>query len=311
MARPRPIDTSLAALVHPRYWLSWAWLVLMRLLSHLPLRAIWLLGAVVGMVLYVLHSGRRHVARRNLERCFPQLRPAQREQLVRRHFRALGQTLLDNGIAWWSSKRRLKRLFRIRGREHYDHALARGQNIILLVPHFLGLEAAVNRLALERPMVTVFRHPDNVPLRVVVERGRKRFGLNLTDHTQPLAALVRAVKSGTPLYYLPDQDAGRRNAVFAPFFGTPASTFAALGRLAKMTDAVVIPCLARQRVYGAGYEIVFQPPLKNFPTGDVVADATRMNAEIEKYVRKWPAQYFWVHKRFKTRPEGEGNFYGK
>jgi len=223
----------------------------------------------------------------------------------------LGQTLLDNGIAWWASKRRLKRLFRIRGREHYDRALARGQNIILLVPHFLGLEVAVSRLALERPMVTVFRHPDSVPLRVVVERGRKRFGLKLIEHNQPFTALVRTVKSGTPLYYLPDQDAGRRNAVFAPFFGIPASTFAALGRLAQMTDAIVIPCIARQRAYGRGYEILFQPPLKNFPTGNVVADATRMNAEIEQYVRKWPAQYFWVHKRFKTRPEGERNFYGK
>ena len=309
MARPRPIDTSLATLVHPRYWLSWAWLVLMRLLSHLPLRAIWLLGAAVGTMLYALHASRRHVARRNLERCFPQLGPRQCEQLVRRHFRALGQTLLDNGIAWWASKRRLKRLFRIRGREHYDRALARGQNIILLVPHFLGLEVAVSRLALERPMVTVFRHPDNVPLRVLVERGRKRFGLRLIEHNQPFTALVRAVKSGMPLYYLPDQDAGRRNAVFAPFFGIPSSTFAALGRLARMTDAVVIPCIAHQRPHGRGYEIVFHPPLKNFPTGDAVTDATRMNAEIEKVVRKWPDQYFWVHKRFKTRPEGEPGFY--
>ena len=158
-------------------------------------------------------------------------------------------------------------------------------------------------------MVTVFRHPDNVPLRVLVERGRKRFGLRLIEHNQPFTALVRAVKSGMPLYYLPDQDAGRRNAVFAPFFGIPSSTFAALGRLARMTDAVVIPCIAHQRPHGRGYEIVFHPPLKNFPTGDAVTDATRMNAEIEKVVRKWPDQYFWVHKRFKTRPEGEPGFY--
>jgi len=311
VAHPRPIDTSPVALAHPRYWLSWVWLVLLRLLSHLPLRAIWLLGAVVGTALYVLYASRRHIARRNLEGCFPKLSSKQRAQLVRQHFRALGQTLLDNGIAWWASKRRLERLFRIRGREHYDRALARGQNIILLVPHFLGLEVAVSRLALERPMVTVFRHPDNVPLRVVVERGRKRFGLKLIEHNQPFTALVRAVKSGTPLYYLPDQDAGRRNAVFAPFFGVPASTFAALGRLARITNAAVIPCIARQRAHGRGYEILFQPPLKNFPTGDNVVDATRMNAEIENVVRKWPAQYFWVHKRFKTRPDGERNFYGK
>jgi len=307
MARPRLIDTSLPALLHPRYWIGWLGVGFLRLVALLPLRVIWFVGAVLGTTLYLLHGGRRHVVRRNLERCFPQL--ATRERLVRQHFRALGQTLLDNGIAWWGSRRRLRRLVRLRGREHYDRALARGQNVILLVPHFLGLEVAVSRLSLERPMVTVFRHPDSVPLRLTMERGRGRFGLKLIEHNQPFTAVVRAVKAGAPLYYLPDQDAGKRNAVFAPFFGIPASTFAALGRLAKMTDAAVIPCLARQRAWGAGYEIVFQPPLKNFPTGDAVADATRMNAEIEKVVRKWPAQYFWVHKRFKTRPEGEGNFY--
>lgn len=309
MARPLPIDTSLPALLHPRHWFGWLGVGLLRLVALLPLRLIWLLGAVLGTALYLLHRGRRHVARRNLERCFPQLTVSGVERLVRRHFRALGQTLLDNGVAWWASRARLRRLVRIRGREHYDRALARGQNVILLVPHFLGLEVAVSRLSLERPMVTVFRHPDSVPLRLTMERGRARFGLKLIEHNQPFTAVVRAVKSGAPLYYLPDQDAGRRNAVFAPFFGIPASTFAALGRLAKITGAVVIPCLARQRAGGAGYEVVFQPPLKNFPTGNAVADATRMNAEIEKYVRKWPAQYFWVHKRFKTRPEGEGGFY--
>ncbi len=297
------------ALAHPRYWAGWLGLALLRLVSHLPLRLIWLLGAVLGMTLYALHGGRRHVARRNLERCLPGLPAASRERIVRRHFRALGQTLLDNGIAWWGSRRRLKRLVHLRGREHYDRALERGQNVILLVPHFLGLEVAVSRLSMEQPMVTVFRHPDSVPMRVVMERGRGRFGLKLIEHNQPFTTLVRAVKAGAPLYYLPDQDAGKRNAVFAPFFGIPASTFAALGRLTKMTDAVVIPCIARQRAFGAGYEVVFQPALKNFPTGNAVADATRMNAEIEKHVRKWPAQYFWVHKRFKTRPEGEGNFY--
>jgi len=309
MARPRPTDTSVAALAHPRHWAGWLGLALLRFVSHLPLRLVWLLGAALGMLLYALHGGRRRVARRNLERCFPLLAPSAREQLVRSHFRALGQALFDNGIAWWGSRRRLRRLVRLRGREHYARALARGQNIILLVPHFLGLEVAVSRLSMEQPMVTVFRHPDSVPLRVAMERGRRRFGLQLIEHNRPFMTLVRAVKFGTSLYYLPDQDAGRRNAVFAPFFGIPAATFAALGRLAAMTDAVVIPCIARQRAHGAGYEVAFQPPLKDFPTGDTVADAARMNAEIEKAVRKWPAQYFWVHKRFKTRPEGEGDFY--
>ena len=311
MARPHPTDTLFAALVRPRHWPAWLGFGLMRLVSWLPLPAIWLLGAVVGTLLYLLHTGRRRVVRRNLARCFPSLAARARERLVRRQFRAFGQTLFDLGVAWWASRRRIERLVRFRHREHYDRALARGENVILLAPHFLGLEIAGIRLSLERSMVTVFRHPDSVPMRLVMERGRGRFGLKLIEHNRPFTSLVRAVKAGTPLYYLPDQDAGRRNAVFAPFFGIPAATFTAPARLAQMTDATVIVCVARQLPFGRGYEVEFQPPLKGFPVGNALTDATRVNEAIEKAVRKHPAQYFWMHKRFKTRPEGERNFYGK
>jgi KDO2-lipid IV(A) lauroyltransferase len=309
MARPLPTDTSFAALARPRYWPAWLGFGLMRLISLLPLPAIWLLGVAVGTLLYVLHAGRRRVVRRNLERCFPQLPAREREQLVRRQFRAFGQTLFDLGVAWWASRRRIERLVRFRHREHYDRALARGENAILLTPHFLGLEIAGIRLSLERPMVTVFRHPDSVPMRVAMERGRSRFGLKLIEHNRPFTSLVRAVKAGAPLYYLPDQDAGRRHSVFAPFFGIPAATFTVPARLARMTGATVIVCVARQLPFGRGYEVEFQPPLKNFPSGDALTDATRINAAIEKAVRQSPAQYFWMHKRFKTRPEGEKGFY--
>jgi KDO2-lipid IV(A) lauroyltransferase len=158
-------------------------------------------------------------------------------------------------------------------------------------------------------MVTVFRHPVNELLSVVMERARSRFQLNLVEHIKPLTALVRQTKKGVPLYYLPDQDAGPRQSVFAPFFGIPAATFVVLPRLAEMTDAVVIPCITRQRSWGRGYEINFRPPLNHFPSGDPVADTTRMNREIEAAVREMPEQYFWLHKRFKTRPKGEPAFY--
>ncbi len=281
----------------------------MWLVSLLPLPFISLLGSLAGTLLYYLHAGRRRVALINIQRCFPHLSHKRQAQIVRRHFRAFGQTLFDLGVAWWASERRISRLVRFRGREHYDQALAKKRNVILLTPHFLGLEIAGIRLSIEQPMVTVFRHPDNELLRVIMERRRTRFGLKLVEHNQPFTALVRAVKSGTPLYYLPDQDAGKRNAVFAPFCGIPAATFTAPARLAAMTDATVILCVARQLPFGRGYEAVFLPPLRNFPTGDVVADAARINEEIEKAVRRWPAQYFWMHKRFKTRPEGEKDFY--
>lgn len=302
-------DVRLSRYRHPRYWLTWIGLAFMRLVSWLPLPVIALAGGTLGMLLYALHAERRHIVYVNVRRCFPELSPRQQARIAQRHFRAFGQTLLDIGIAWWASESRIKRLTRFRGREHYDRALRENKNIILLAPHFLGLEYGGIRLSTERPMVTVFRHPVNELLSLVMERARSRFQLRLVEHIKPLTTLVRQMKDRVPLYYLPDQDAGLRQSVFAPFFGIPAATFAVLPRFAEMTDAVVIPCVTRQLSWGRGYEINFRPPLKDFPSGDPVADATRMNKEIEAAVREQPEQYFWLHKRFKTRPKGEKDFY--
>ena len=302
-------DPRLSRYRGPRYWPTWLGLGFMRLVSWLPLPLIAVFGGGLGMLLYALHAGRRHIVRVNVSRCFPELSPRQQARIARRHFRAFGQTLLDIGISWWASEARIKRLTRFHGRAHYDRALRENKNIILLAPHFLGLEYGGIRLSIERPMVTVFRHPVNELLSVIMERARSRFQLRLVEHVKPLTTLVKQTKTGTPLYYLPDQDAGRRNSVFAPFFGIPAATFVVLPRIAEMTNAVVIPCVTRQLSRGRGYEISFYPPLENFPSGDAVADTTRMNREIEAAVREMPEQYFWLHKRFKTRPKGEPRFY--
>lgn len=294
---------------HPRHWPSWLGIAFLRALALLPLPLLAAVGRSFGLFLYALPTSRRRVVRVNIERCFPALSRSQQRRIVRRHFAAFGQTLLDVAVAWWGGPRRLRRLVRFRDRRHYDEALAAGRNVILLAPHFLGLEMGGNRISMETPLVSVFRHPDNELLRAVMLRARTRFGAQLIEHNKPFTSLVRAVKAGTPLYYLPDQDAGRRHSVFAPFFGIPAATFTALSRLARMTDAVVLPCVTYQRSWGRGYEVVFQPPLENFPTDDAAADTARMNAAIERAVRVHPEQYFWLHKRFKTRPEGEPRFY--
>lgn len=298
------------AWLRPKYWPSVVGVGLLRLISLLPLPFIAAIATALGALLYRLHSSRRRVAFINVSRCFPEFTPAQHHALVRAHFRGFMQAALDVGIAWWGSPRRIKRLVRLRGAEHYERALAQGRNIVLLAPHFLGLEIGGMRVSLERPVVTVFRHPDNELLKVVMHRARGRFGVSLVEHNKPFTVLVKQVKAGRPLYYLPDQDAGARNSVFAPFFGIPTATFAVLGRLAQMTDAVVIPCWTRQLPYGRGYEVNFEAPLADFPSGDAMQDTTRMNAAIERAVRAAPAQYFWLHKRFKTRPAGEPNFYG-
>ncbi len=302
--RPR-----LSVLLRPRYWAAWLGLGLLRALGCLPLPLIAAVGGGIGLLLYALHAPRRRVVYRNLEHCFPELTPRQIRRLARRHFRAFGQTLIDVAIAWWAGPRRLRRIVRFRNRRYYDEAQRAGRNVILLAPHFVGLEMGGVRLSLEGPLVSVFRHPVNVLVRALMWRARVRFGARLIEHNQPFTSLVRAVKSGVPLYYLPDQDAGHRHSVFAPFFRIPAATFTALARLARMTDAVVIPCVTYQRSWGRGYEIVLGAPLAGFPAGDPLVDATQMNAEIERAVRVHPEQYFWLHKRFKTRPPGEPKFY--
>ncbi len=296
-------------LLAPRYWPSWVAVAVLRACALLPLPVLARLGAAVGDLAYRFYKPRRRVAEINIRRCFPELGARAQQALVRAHFRALGQSLCDAGLAWWASRARLARLVRTRHREHYDRALARGGNVILLAPHFVGLEIGGVFLSSERPIVSVFRHPDNVVLARVIERGRRRYGARLVEHNRPFTRLVRELRAGRPLYYLPDQDAGRRHSVFAPFFGIPAATFSALGRLARLAEAVVIPVMTRQLPRGRGYEIVFYPPLEDFPSGDEEADTARMNAAIERMVRDCPEQYFWVHKRFKTRPDGEPDFY--
>lgn len=299
----------LARFAHLRYWPTWAGLGVLRVLARLPLPVVAPIGATLGLLLYALHGPRRRVVQINIARCFPELPERERERLVRRHFRAFGRTLIEVALAWWAGPRRLRRLVRFRNPHHYEEALSAKRPIIFLAPHFLGLEIAGIRLSLDTPLVSVFHGTKNRLVRELMWRARTRFGLKLIEYDRPFTSLVRAVKSGTPLYYLPDQDAGRRHSVFAPFFRIPAATFTALPRLAQMTDAVVILCVAYQRSWGRGYDVVFHPPLANFPSADPLADTTRMNAEIERAVRQHPEQYFWLHKRFKTRPPGEPTFY--
>ncbi len=306
---PIPEKGRLRFFLQPRHWHRWLGLAFMWVVNLLPLPLMWICGALVGELLYVVHRNRRHVAHVNIRKCFPDLSPGEQRRLVKQHFRMFGQTLLDMGIAWWAPPTRLKKLIRFDGRDHYERALASGKNVILLVPHFLGLELGVVRLSQERPLCAVFRPVDNEVMRFIMERGRTRFGLTLVQYNKPLITLVRKVRTGVPLYYLPDQAARRRNAAFVPFFGILTATFAVLGRLAKLTDAVVIPCVCRQLPRGAGYEIMFRPPLRDFPTDDPATDAARMNMEIERIVREMPEQYFWMHKRFKARPAGEPSFY--
>jgi KDO2-lipid IV(A) lauroyltransferase len=309
---PKTPDNAIAfplRLIGPRYWPMWLGAGLMRGISLLPFPAIAALGSAIGELARRLHAPRRRIAARNIELCFPEMTVEQRAAILRQHFRFTGQSLAATGVTWWASRRRLLALVRIHDRHHYDAALAAGRNTILLAPHFVSLEVGGVVLSTERPMVSMYQYAKNELADVLVRRGRSRFGGELFERKGDMRTLIRTVRSGKPFYYLPDQDAGRRRGIFAPFFGIPASTYPVLSRFAQLSGALVIPCVTLLRPDGRGYDLRFYPALENFPSGDVLADTAAMNKVIEGLVREFPAQYFWLHKRFKTRPEGEPPVY--
>lgn len=276
------------------------------LLSWLPFRAISALGWVVGSLIAALPSSRRRIGEVNLKLVLPDWTPAARSRLLRRHFVAMVQMLLEYGYCWFASRERVQRMVRIEGLEHL-RALE-GRNVILMMPHFTGLDLAGQRISLETPVVSMYSVQKNPWLDEFFRTKRLRFGNGIIfSRQQGTRPILRALKEGRRLYYLPDQDFGHRDSVFAPFFGVPAATIAGLSRMAAVANAVVLPCYPRREA--DCYTLVIEPPLDNFPTDDAVADATRMNAVIEAQARRQLHQYFWLHKRFKSRPPGEADFY--
>ena len=264
------------------------------------------LGSGFGRLLFVLARSRRRIVLRNLELCFPALSAEARQQLARSHFRVLARSFLERGILWWGSAARVRRLVRVEGLEH----LPRDRPSILLAPHFVGLDAAWTRLTLERDMAGIYANQKNPFFNRLLYRARTRFGHQIAlSRQEGVREGVKAIKAGRPFYYLPDMDYGARDSVFVPFFGVPAATITGLPRLARLTGAAVIPCIARMLPGGAGYVITLEEPWRDFPGDDVTADTRRMNAYIEERVRAMPEQYYWVHKRFKTRPAGEASLY--
>jgi KDO2-lipid IV(A) lauroyltransferase len=264
----------------------------------------------MGMLLYWLGLERRRVARINLRLCFPGIPDGQREQLVRAHFRAFGQSLLDRGILWWSSEQRLRRLVRIEGLEHWQ--AAQGRPVIWLAPHFVGLDMGGVRLTADHSLVSMYSRQKSRAIDQLLLHARTRFNpCVMVSRQEGLKPVIKSMKQGLPFYYLPDMDFGARDAEFVPFFGVPAATVTALPRLAKLTGAAVVPVVTRQLPGGRGYVARFYPAWESYPSGDSHADTLRMNQFIEERVKEMPEQYFWLHKRFKTRPAGEGSFYTK
>lgn len=294
----------------PRHWPSWFAVGLFKLLARLPFRLQVALGRGLGAIGYRLAWERRQVARTNLSLCLPGCDSKARERLVREHFGWLGVAAVCQGLSWSAPPRRLSRILRLRHRERIDALLEVGRPVIVLVPHFVGLELGGTAFtALVHPGMYMYQRIRNPVIDAQMRQARTRFGAIPVERQDDLRGLIRTLKSGVPLFYLPDQDPGRRRGLFVPFCGVPAATVPTLGRIARLANAVVIPTFARFLPRGAGLELCFDPPITDFPSGDAEVDTARMNQVIEARLRSMPAQYFWVHRRFKTRPEGAEPIY--
>lgn len=282
---------------------------LLWLLHFLPLSLLAPIGEAVGLAAWVFVPKRRRICLRNLELCFPDMPEPERRALARRHFRWLGRSYVERGLLWWAGEARLRRLIRVDDIENIRRA---GGPVILLAPHFLGLDAAGTRLNMEFDACSMYQRQKNAYVNALLLKYRARFRpVTLVSRQEGLRPVIRAIREGRMFYYLPDMDFGAKESIFVPFFGVPAATVPALPRLAAITGVPVVPVQACMLPGGAGYVVRVHPPFEDFPGPDVEADTRRMNAWIEDRVREpgMLAQYHWTHRRFKTRPAGEPSPY--
>lgn len=287
-----------------------ALIALLRVFQRLPLVLQARIGSILGALMYRVASRRRRIALRNLELCLPELSVAERERLARQHFGWLMRSLLERGLLWFAPTERLKRLIEVEG----DVGLAERSDrpVMWLVPHFVALDVAgvATQLFQARQVASIYQAQSNPVFDAAMRAGRLRFGLGeVFARSERALPLVRAVRKGAAFFNLPDMDFGGRDAAFVPFFGVPASTLLAPARMARSLGMVVQPVIAEMLPGGQGYRVRFMEPWTDFPGDDDEAAARRMNAWIEQRIRENPAQYLWVHRRFKTRPEGQASLY--
>jgi Kdo2-lipid IVA lauroyltransferase/acyltransferase len=300
MARDRrPLHHFLA----PRWWPWWLGLGLLRVSVALPYRLQMALGRAAGRIAHRMLAARRFVARRNIEICFPELDPGARDALVRRHFEALGCGVLEMAMAWWGRPARLDALVTLEGLEHLEAALAHGRGAILFSAHFTPLEMSGRHLTARYEVDAMYRpSPENPLMNEILRRGRERTARR-TIAKDDVRAMLKSLRANVPVWYAPDQSYRRKYSAPVTFFGEHAMTNTATSRLSALSGAPVLPFFIRRIGAAGGYVATIQPPLEDFPGDDPVADTERLNRAIEAQVRLAPEQYYWVHRKFKARPD--------
>ncbi len=292
----------------PQFWPAWLALGLTRALAKLSYERVLSVGAALGTLARWILPGQRRVVRRNLELCLPELSAAQREQLLREHFRSLGMTIGETSLVWWSDGERIRSLAKMEGLEHLDRALEAGKGAIMLAAHFTTLEIGAKIMAATRPLHAVFKPTKNALIShyMVSRRDSASEGVIAYDD---IRSMIRALRGNGIVWYAPDQAYRRKGAELVPFFGIPVATNTATSRLARVTGAAVLPYFVERLPDAAGYRVRIGPALENFPSDDSVADTLRFHHLIEEQVRRAPEQYLWVHRRLKGLDPAEPDRY--
>ena len=296
-------DVPLYRFRQPRFWPLWAGLGILRLLVLLPLRVQWQIGRVLGRLMMIVVPKRRRIAEANLRLCFPDLEEKELDRLLRAHAESIGFSPFEIGLALWGSQARIERLVTIEGLDYIKAALEQGHGVIILSGHFPAIEI-IGRVAMNMlPAMGAMYRPIKNPL--VDQLIRRARGKSI-PHLIPkdgARQMIRLLRKGTPVWYASDQSYERAGAELVPFFGEPAMTNTSLSGIVKMSKARVIPFYQRRLAGGGGYVGKFLPSPEDFPTEDPAADARRVNELLETWIREAPEQYYWVHRRFKNRPE--------
>lgn len=301
-----------AAFLHPRYWLSWLGIAALWSLVQLPYPLLFKTGHLLGRLALRMLPRRAEIARRNLALCFPQMSEQERELLLQRNFKSVGMGVIETGMAWFWPEWRVRKCFTVSGYEHMERARARGQGVVLIGMHFLTLELGARIFGMLNPGVGVYRPNNNPLLDWLQTRGRLRSNKTMLDRYD-LKGMIRALKQSEILWYAPDHDYGKNNSVFVPFFAVPdAATTAGSYMLVKSASPAVIPFVPRRKADGTGYELIILPEIGDTLKGaDKEKVARLMNKAIEEAVLLAPEQYMWLHRRFKTRPEGQPELYSR
>ena len=298
-----------AALLHPRYWLLWLAVGLLWLVVQLPYPVLYRLGHAMGRLAMRLMKRRAKIAYRNLELCFPEMSEAERQQLAVKNFESVGMGVIETGIAWFWPTARINRWMDASGLEHIRAVQDSGRGVLLIGIHFLTLEMGARMFGIHNPGIGVYR-PNGNPVNDLLQTwGRMRSNKDMIDR-KDLKGMVRALKNGEIIWYAPDHDYGPRASVFAPLFAVKdAATTSGTWMLAKMSKACVVPFVPRRKPDGKGYELIILPPECTPPLDDAETTATWMNKVVEQCIMMAPEQYMWLHRRFKTRPEGMPSLY--